>query len=60
VQIGFDRRPENAKDLPVEEIEDVGEQQEQQDAVGSRAGLLLRCPAQKLTPSDSQTCRGLP
>jgi hypothetical protein len=60
MEVGLDRRREDAEDLPVEEIEDVGEQQEQQDAVRDRAGLLLRRPAQKFTPSETQTCRGLP
>ena len=53
-------RPEDAEDLAVEKIEDVGEQQEQQDKGAGTPSLLLRRPAQKLTPSDNHTWRGAP
>jgi hypothetical protein len=56
----LDRRGEDAEDLAIEEVEDVGQQQEQQDAVGDRARLLLRCRAQKFTPIETQSCRGAP
>ena len=60
VQVGFDRLGKDAEDLPVEEVEDIGEQQEQQDAGAYRAVVPLRRPAQKFTPSETQSCRGAP
>ena len=38
LQIGDDRSGENAEDLPVEEVEDVGEQQQREDEVGAAPG----------------------
>ena len=47
LQVGLDRPGEDAEDLPVEEIEDVGQQQEAKDDIGPRGGAA---PAFSLMP----------
>ncbi len=57
-----DRHRKDTDDVPVDEIEDVGEQQEQKHALPKRACFLIfsRPLAQKRTPNDRNTWRGLP
>jgi hypothetical protein len=60
VEVGLDRPGENAEDLAVEEIEDVCEKQKGEDPPAESPPLRDLAIAQKFTPSDSQTWRGLP
>ena len=57
-----DRHREDADDLPVDEIEDVGEQKKQEHARPKRACSLIfsRAFRQNLAPNDRKTWRGLP
>jgi hypothetical protein len=61
VEVSLDRRVQDPEDLPVEEVEDVGEQKERQEDAGlGPAPSRSRACAQKFKPSDTNTCRGLP
>jgi hypothetical protein len=60
VKVGFDGLRENAEDLAVEEIEDVGEKQKGEDRAGARLPRACCALAQKCTPNDTNTCRGGP
>jgi hypothetical protein len=60
VQVGLDRSGKDPEHLPVEEVEDVGEQQEGEDSATESPPLCKLRMAQKFTPSDSHTWRGLP
>src|SRR5439155_14578619 len=60
MQVGFDRLGEDSQDLPVEEIEDIGEEQEREhDSAASRARIrrvqlnLPRSWARRSTSSSS-------
>ena len=60
MQIGLDRLGEDAEDLAIEEIEDVGEKQKGEDSSAEPSPRACCALAQKFTPSDTNTCRGGP
>ena len=60
VQVGLDRRGEDAEDLAVEEIEDVGEKRRARTVRQALAPCSAARLAQKFTPRDRNTCRGGP
>ena len=62
VELGLDRHREDADDLPVDEVEDVGEEQDEEDApAGARPLAPAPAPHQrKLNPKLRKTWRGLP
>jgi hypothetical protein len=61
VEVILDRLRQDAENLAIQEIEDVGEEQERQEDAGIRRAPS-RClgSAQKLIPSDRKIWRGLP
>lgn len=61
LQIGNDGASQNAEDLAVQEVEDVREQKQRQEDTGMRPLPSRSCrSAQKLIPTDRNTCRGAP